>query len=204
MTPSTHALLASAAHLPLGVGLTDFLGELSGSPLYLGAAALGGGVLALQTVLLLFGGDSGDGEAGAHDSSDGFGFLSIRTVASFLTFFGLMGLYGRASDWGTGATIGAATGAGLAMMTLVAWLFSLQRNLAQEGTLEPAGAVGHTARVYLRVPAGRSGQGKVTVALQGRTAEFNAVTAGPELPTGAEVRVLRQVDPNTFEVEAVA
>ena len=199
--PSTSITVPLAAPV---AGLTDLLGDLTASPLYFGAAALGGAVLTLQTVLLLFGGDSGDGEVGAHDASDGFGFLSIRTVASFLTFFGLMGLYGRASNWGTGATLGAATGAGLAMMTVVAWLFSLQRNLAQEGTLEPAQAVGSTARVYLRIPGERSGQGKVTVALQGRTAEYNAVTAGPELATGAEVRILRQVDPNTFEVEAVA
>ena len=32
--------------------------------------------------------------------------------------------------------------------------------------------------------------------------DFNAVTAGPELPTGADARIVRQVDSNTFEVEA--
>lgn len=187
---------------PLPLARLTPLFDLGASPLYLGAAVLGGAVLGLQTVLLLFGGDDGDGEPHHGDATDGFGFLSIRTVASFLTFFGLMGLYGRTSGWGAGATAAAATGAGAAMMLFVAWLFSLQRRLAQEGTLDPSQALGLPAKVYLRVPAGRAGQGKVTVALQGRTAEFAAVTAGPELPTGSDARIVRQIDPNTFEVEA--
>jgi hypothetical protein len=179
-----------------------FLDQLTQSPLYLGAAVLGGAVLALQTVLLLFGGDGGDGDIDHGDASDGFGFLSIRAIASFLTFFGLMGLYGTASGWGAGLTAGAATGAGLAMMTFVAWLFSMQRNLAQEGTLDPSLAIGLPAKVYLRIPGERAGRGKITVAVQGRSAEFSAVTTGPELPTGSDARVVRQIDENTFEVEA--
>lgn len=163
---------------------------------------LGGAILGLQTVLLLFGGDSGDGDIDHGDASDGFGFLSIRTVASFLTFFGLMGLYGRSSGWGAGLTAGAATGSGLAMMVFVAWLFSLQKSLGQEGTLDPAQAIGLPAKVYLKVPGERAGKGKITVALQGRTAEYGAVTTGPELATGCEARIVRQVDENTFEVEA--
>ena len=196
-----HAPLASALPASLALDI-PFLGDLGSSPLYLGSAVLGGAILGLQSVLLLFGGGDADGEAGHGDASDGFGFLSIRTVASFLTFFGLMGLYGHSSGWGVGATAGAATLAGLAMMLFVAWLFSLQRNLAQEGTIDPSLAIGLPAKVYLRVPGERSGQGKVTVAIQGRTVEFAAITSGAALPTGADARIVRQVDPNTFEIEA--
>jgi len=193
------ALLASAASLEI-----PFIGDWSSSPLYLGAAVLGGAVLSLQTLLLLFGGDGGDGELDSDHGSDAFGFLSIRAVASFFTFFGLMGLYGKDAGWGAGLTAGAATGAGAAMMVLVAWLFSLHRNLSQEGTLDPSQAVGKPAKVYLRIPAERSGRGKITVALQGRTAEFPAVTSGPELASGSEARVVRQLDENLFEVEAAS
>ena len=66
--------------------------------LYLACAAVGGTVLAIQTLMLLFGGDSdghsvehvdlGHGQAGelhAHDAT--FGLLSVRTGAAFLAFF---------------------------------------------------------------------------------------------------------------------
>lgn len=197
------APLTQLGPVPVVVLELPFLGDLGANPLYLGTAVLGGAVLGLQTILLLFGGGGADGDVDIDhgDGSDGVGFLSIRTVASFLTFFGLMGLYGGASGWGAGATAAAATLAGLAMMLLVAWLFSLQRNLAQEGTVDPALAVGLPAKVYLRVPGQRSGQGKVTVSLQGRTVEFTAVTAGAELPTGSDARIVRQIDSTTFEVE---
>ena len=49
----------------------------------------------------------------------------------------------------------------------------------------------------------RSGvaRGKITVSLQGRTHEFQATTSGESpLPTGSEVRILRRVSSNTFEV----
>jgi hypothetical protein len=199
--PIATSALASVASSPIAADI-PFIGDLGSSPLYLGSAVMGGAILTLQSVLLLFGGGDSDGEVDHGDSSDGFGFLSIRTVASFLTFFGLMGLYGTSSGWGTGATAGAATLAGLAMMLFVAWLFSLQRNLAQEGTIDPSLAIGLPAKVYLRVPGKRSGQGKVTVAIQGRTVEFAAVTGGADLPTGTDARIVRQIDENTFEIEA--
>ena len=203
LTPFVAAAVASPCTALRFAVEIPILGDLGSSPLYLGSAVLGGAILTLQSVLLLFGGGDADGEVDHGDASDGFGFLSIRTVASFLTFFGLMGLYGVSSGWGTGATAGAATLAGLAMMLFVAWLFSLQRNLAQEGTVDPSLAVGLPAKVYLRVPGQRAGRGKVTVALQGRTVEFAAVTAGADLPTGSEVRIVRQIDESTFEIEAV-
>ena len=86
-------------------------------------------------------------------------------------------------------------------MLLVAWLLSLQRKLQASGNLDPRGAVGKAATVYLRIPPQKTGAGKITVSLQGRTAEFTAVTAGDEIATGQDVRVVRMTTPGTFEVE---
>lgn len=183
--------------------------------IYLGCAAVGGTILVVQTVMLMFGGGDHDMDAvhvdtsdiGAADSGEvhaqdsGFGLFSVRTVAAFLTFFGLGGWAGMNAGWSSGATIAVAFGAGLVMLFAVAWLFHAQKKLASQGNLDPGGAVGKTARVYLRIPEGNSGKGKITVALQGRTAEFNAFTNGRAIPTDAEVRVVRQVTVDTFEVE---
>ncbi|MBL8862229.1 MAG: hypothetical protein JNK02_09470 [Planctomycetes bacterium] len=178
---------------------------------YLVCAAAGGTVLLAQTALLLFGhGD--DAEAGAHDADHadathadaGMSLLSVRTISAFLAFFGLAGWAGTRAGWGTLPTLAAALGAGSVMLVGVAWLFSLQRKLTAVGNLDPAGAVGKVARVYLRIPGANGGKGKIHVVVQGRTAELAAFTRGASaIDTGAEVRVVRQVTPDTFEVEAV-
>lgn len=183
--------------------------------IYLGCAALGGTVLVLQTILLLVGGGDHDADVAHVDTSDigaansgevhsqdtGFGLFSVRTIAAFLTFFGLAGWGGVNAGWSPGATIAVALAAGTLMLFAVAWLFHAQKRLASSGNVDPKGAIGRPARVYLRIPEKNSGKGKITVALQGRTVEFSAFTNGPAIPTDSEVRIVRQVTVDTFEVE---
>ena len=42
------------------------------------------------------------------DSDADFGLISIRTLASFLAFFGMTGILGHRSGWHPGVTLGAA------------------------------------------------------------------------------------------------
>jgi hypothetical protein len=178
---------------------------------YLGCAVAGGAVLLLQTLLLLFGGGDTDAlpDADVDLASDGhapgaFGFLSVRAVASFLTFFGLGGWGGIEAGWGTFPTMAFASGAGLAMLFVVGALFSLYRRVDSQGNLDPRNAIGSSAQVYLRIPGANAGKGKVTVSIQGRSAQYAAVTRGDEIATGAEVRIVRMTTPDTFEVELLA
>jgi len=183
---------------------------------YLGCAVAGGGVLVIQTVMMLFGGGDHDvphvdtgvdigasdsGEQANHDS--GFGLLSVRSLAAFVCFFGLTGLYGTTAGWSTTTSLIASLVAGGVMLVAVAWLFSMQKKLYSAGNLVPANAIGRTARVYLKIPAANGGKGKVTVSIQGRTQEYGALTRGAEIATGAEVKIVRQVTEDTFEVEAL-
>lgn len=176
---------------------------------YMACAALGGTVLVLQTLLLLFGVGDADGDVDLHhdvggDGGDGhdgaFGLFSVRTVASFFTFFGLAGWYGTSSGWLPSITVVIAVLAGSGLMVLVALLVQAQMRLQSKGNLDPRNALGLPARVYLRIPARNAGLGKVTVKVQGRSAEFSAFTQGEELPTGALVKIVRQSTPDTFEV----
>jgi len=169
---------------------------------YMGCSVIGGVVLSVQMLLLFLGGDADIDADGEFDGGgDGMSLLSIRSIAGFLTFFGLTGWWGHVEDWGAGKTLAIAFGSGAAMMLMVAWLMSLHSKLYAEGNVKPENAIGKSARVYLRIPSGNSGQGKITVAIQGRTHEYNAVTEGPELATGSAVRVVSMVTENTFEVE---
>ena len=186
--------------------------------LYLACFALGGGVVLVQTLALLFGGvDHSDVDAGQLDHADighagsgeshagdtGMSLLSVRSVSAFLACFGLVGWGGTRAGWSTVPALAAAFAAGALALVLVAYLFASVRKLGAQGNIDPQNAVGRAARVYLRIPGKGAGKGKITIALQGRTVEYHASTSGEEIPTGREVRVVRQITEDTFEVEAL-
>lgn len=162
-------------------------------------AAIGGAVLSIQLFMLMFGID-GDADVDL-DAGDGFGFVSIRTLSSLMATFGLVGWWALDAGYSVSAATGFGLLAGLIMMALVAWLFSLQSKLHQDGTTITAEAVGTVATVYLRIPETDGGMGKITVVVGNRTHEYAATTKGASIPTGAQVRVTRQITESTFEVE---
>lgn len=171
---------------------------------YIVCAVVGGTILLIQTGLLLLGfhgGDSGFDFQHDTDVGDGsFSVLSLRALSSFLTFFGLSGWGAFEAGWGSLPSLAAGVLAGVAVMLAVASLLRLQLRLASRGNVDPQNAIGATATVYLRIPAKRGGQGKITVSIQGRTLEYLAVTGGSAIPTGDAVRILSMPTPGTFEV----
>ena len=86
-------------------------------------------------------------------------------------------------------------------MAAVYWMMRGLQELRADGTVRVQHAVGQHGNVYLRVPANRSGSGKIQFNLQNRTMEYLAITAGPELPTGTKVVVVGVVNPTTLEVQ---
>ena len=193
--------------------LSAFDIEWSREMMYLICAVVGGAVIVLQTLLLLFGFGGMDdvdgiGDADVHlDGSEGaFGFLSVRAVAAFLCFFGLAGWGATTAGWGVFPTIGIALLCGLAIMFVVVAILGLQKRLYSEGNLHPEQIVGEVAKVYLRIPAHGQGKGKVTVTIQGRTEQYSASSlpdCEEAIPNGAAVRLVRMITPGSFEVERV-
>lgn len=182
------------------------LSDWTMNKVYIACAVAGGAALMGQTGLSLFGLGDVDGDIDADtdvddiDGTDGLNFLSLRAMAGFLTFFGLVGWGGTASHWNPLVTVGAAFGSGASVMLMVAGIMQFFKGMQSQGNVEPAAAVGGSATVYLRIPAERGGKGKITVNLQGRSMQFDAITAGPGLPSGADCRILRMTTEGTFEV----
>lgn len=188
-------------------------------------AVLGGTVMLCQFVMTLLGlGDVDDvdvphdvlhdmphdtGEVASHDvahhahgSNWFFGIVTFRTVVAALTFFGLSGLAAESADvepeW-MPLVIGLAVG--WAAMYAVHWLMQALHRLKSEGTARIEYSVGLPGEVYLRIPGGRSGAGKITLTLQNRTMEYQAMTSGDPLPTGARIVVTQVLGPDTVEVQ---
>jgi membrane protein implicated in regulation of membrane protease activity len=185
------------------------------SDVYQVCALVGGTLLVLQTLMMVIGGDGdhggghGEGSLAGHDMGhvhEGMSdikWLSLKTVVSSLTFFGLAGLASEKAGLSTFTSLAIAVVAGGIAVFLVAFLMASLSRLQSRGNVDFSNAVGLTGRVYLRIPAARDGRGKVTIEVQGRSIEAEAVTAGPEIPTGASVRVLGLAGADTLDVISV-
>lgn len=178
---------------------------------FLVCAALGGGVLVVQLLLGLLGVvdaggdvDAGDGHDGGHGhlASEGLDLMSVRALSAGVAFFGLGGLAGLATPLGLLAAIPLALIAGTAAMFGTAVAMRWMLGFDDDGTVSIHGAVGATGTVYLTIPGERKGAGKVTLTLQNRIVEYQAVTSDAPLPTGAPIMVVDVVGPDTVHVVA--
>lgn len=176
--------------------------DLDYSSIYVGAAALGGGLLILQVVLTLLGGDSDGGVDGEVDVDAAGGGLSFRTVVAFVAFFGVGGWMAVEAGFGGLASVAFALLAGSLAFWIAGLIMAQMSRLKSSGTVEIANALGAQARVYLTIPAERGGNGLVTVPIQGRTMEYKAITRGRELKTGALCKVVAVASSDTLEVES--
>jgi len=146
--------------------------------------------------------DHGHGSDQDHEHQHSWfvGVLSFRAIVSAITFFGITGMTGHAKKMDEPVTLGAAVLAGIAAITVVAFTMRSLHRLKAEGNVRIDRAVGKNGTVYLSIPGKRSGVGKVTLHLQNRTMEYQAVTAQDALPTGAKIVVVGVVGPDTVEV----
>ncbi len=117
-------------------------------------------------------------------------FLTLQTIVTFLTVFGWVSIV--CVSGGMQPVLGILIGAvcGLIMMFVVAKLIQMSGKLAEDGTLNLRNAIGETATVYVTIPPKGDGEGKVTMQLQGRFCEMDAVNAGDtSLASGKQVLV---------------
>lgn len=207
-------------HLVSGNLKHTFREQTAMEKLYYFCAIIGGTILACQMLATLMGigsdhelaetGADHDFELGS-DSSVGeqpaaehvspeIGLLTFRTCVAAVTFFGFVGMAGHTSGVSTGGTLAMAIGAGAIAMYSVAWAMSRLYRLRAEGTAYIERAIGSAGTVYLPIPAGRQGAGKVLLNIQNRTMEYQAISSDGELLTGTTIIVTGIAGPDTVEV----
>ncbi len=158
------------------------------------------------------GADAPDGDflAGDHDLSDGAAhegpfaglrLLTLRGIVAFLAVAGWGGLWLLNVELHPVAAVFLAIAMGFWAMLLMAVFLRVALRLQQDGTMDYRNALGCAGTVYLTVPAGRAGTGKVNVLFQDQLRELDAVTDEPEqLPTGTEIVVVAVTNGNTLVV----
>jgi hypothetical protein len=190
-------------------------------------AVIGGVIFICQFVMLLvgFGGEEADfagdlpdgipddlgdvsdpqGHVMDHGSSWIFGAISLRTVVAAALFFGLAGLAAQQAVPSNDAlSFLIALAGGAAAFFGVHWIMKTLYKLGEDRTVRIERAVGCRGSVYVPIPPGKSGVGKIQLKLQNRIMELAAMTpAAEKLPTGARVEVVNLISPNTVEVQPV-
>ncbi|MEX6688894.1 hypothetical protein QTN47_15405 [Danxiaibacter flavus] len=171
-----------------------------------GTAVIATVLLGIQTLTGFLGGDHhsafGDADdATAHDDGIHSQFFTVKNLLAFFTMFGWVGLGVFSISNNITYTLLSATGAGVATMILIAWLFKQISRLQYNGTTELKNAVGQVAKVYLNIPGGRTGTGKVHVTIQSALKELDAITDdGDALPTGSNAKVIAVITDDTLLV----
>lgn len=143
-------------------------------------------LLVVQIILLLIGFSGGDiSDASGFDTLDidsvsGEGVeLSMFTVKGFIAFFSVGGWVGLAVSQSGGhilLVLFLALLSGGGALYGVAYLYRLGAKMQSDGTIHINNAIGQIAKVYLTIPAKGDGAGKVTLNLQERFVELEAVT----------------------------
>ncbi len=163
---------------------------------------------AIQVVLILttlFGiGHDFDHDAHADGGHAGIAaeILSLRALVAAGVGFGWAGVLAMQGGFSGWQSTALALLAGFVFLFIVVGTLRLLFSLRSDGTLNYANAIGTTGRVYVTIPAGRSGTGQVEVLLQGRLITATALTSALEpLPPEAPVQVVAVEDLTTLVVE---
>lgn len=149
------------------------------------------------------GADHGDGEHdhAHHDSTWLFGILTTRTILIGVTFFGLIGRLALAMQLEPPKPILLALAGALVSMYGIYFLMRTLMRLTADGTERISRAVGEEGTVYLTIPGHSQGVGKIHVTVQSRLLEYEAMTTGERLPTGARIVVVDVLSSDRVVVE---
>ena len=169
-------------------------------------------VLILQTILLFFGiGADEDGidltgndqiDTPGDGGGDGLVLFSVRGIMAMLCVGGWSGLALYASGVNRPVTVIVSLVCGIAALFVIAYLMKAAMKLQSNGAIQLGTAIGKTGRVYIPIPPKTQGSGKITLTVQERFIEADAVTtADRKLRTGEVVRVVATDETGLLVVE---
>ena len=152
--------------------------------------------------------DVGGGpDVGRHDvdhPSTGMNLLTFRNFINFLIGFGWTAILLKDSVPATGLRMLIAIVVGAVLVVIVMLLFKWLTDMQQSGNINVyKSAIGCEGTVYLTIPGERAGEGKIQITINNSVREYEAVTDGPTLKTGARIRVVEVVSANTLLVEEI-
>ena len=168
-------------------------------------AAAGTVIFVVQMVLTLIGMDSSDMDvdfdgADTMDLGGGISLFSIKNFVNFLVGFGWAGVCLGGAIENKWLLCFVAVLVGVAFVLMFFFIKKQTKKLEHNGAFRIEDSLGKSVDVYLRIPAGKSGKGKVQVSLNGSVQEISAMTEGESIASGQKVKVVSVIDRSTVLV----
>lgn len=147
--------------------------------------------------------DFGNGSGDTMDTGGAIQLFTIRNMVNFLLGIG----WGGVCFWNVipNRFLLAVVALLCGCLLVAAFLFMFRKlmKLESNGAFNIQESVGQVVTVYIRIPASRSGQGKVQVSFGGSVQELPAITAGEAIPSGAQVRITSIIGGKVLMVESI-
>ena len=180
----------------------------SAHQIFWGMAIISSILFLIQFVLSLIGADF-DGEIEIDVDTDvdsdysidpSFTVFSVRSIIAFLTFFSWAGVIVLNDGGSVSKAVLSGLFAGSIALFIVSYMIWQFAKLTYSGTLRLSDTIEQRGEVYIPIPEGRNGAGKVNLVVDGALKELNAVTEGKSLPTGTKIKVLEVLEKNILLV----
>lgn len=165
-------------------------------------------IFVIQTVMTFLG--LGDHDAdfdldtsdGSFDADPSMNLLTFRNLVNFCLGFGWTAVLMHEKIQSNALLIIVSVIVGILLVTVVMWIFKWLSGMQQTGNIDVhKSAVGCEGKVYLTIPGGRKGEGKVQITINNAVREYDAVTDGETIPTGKAIKVTEVINDYTLLVE---
>jgi len=162
----------------------------------------------VQFVLTLLGMDHTDIDvdfdgSDTMDLGNGLNIFSMKNLVNFIMGFGWAGVCLRDSISNNFLLIVVSILVGMAFVAMFVFIYAKTRKLEKNGAFNIKDCQDRTAQVYLRIPAGGEGKGKVQISLNGAVQEFDAITDEDAIPSGTTVKIIEVMEGDILKVENI-
>lgn len=173
---------------------------------YWGCAIVSSVFFIIQMALTLIGMDSSDVDVDfdgpdTMDLGGGLSLFSIRNLINFFCGAGWTGVCLNGTISNKYVLLILSIAVGFAFVYMFFLIKKQTKKLEHNGAFDIGDSVGQAASVYLRIPAHRSGQGKVQVSINGSVQEIDALTDDDkDIASNSKVRITAVYDNSTLLV----
>lgn len=170
-----------------------------------GCALLATFVFLVQFILTLLGMDHTDIDvdfdgSDTMDLGNGLNIFSMKNLVNFFMGFGWSGVCLRDSIQNTLLLIVVSILIGMSFVAMFVFIYAKTRKLEKNGAFNIKDCQDRTAQVYIRIPAGGEGKGKVQISLNGAVQELDAITDEDAIPSGTTVKIVEVMEGDILKV----